>query len=642
MSKITGFDFDYDCISDGEAFQRNHEYGENFIDLKELKEVKDFKRIIGNYAKVFRSDVVKRIAIEKVTVGDFVIVEKGDIIPADATVIEAKQLVVTSLLDNKLIDDDLTNKEVFQGMKVVAGKATLMINKIGKDTVLSGKLLELLEKNNGKYFRKNILGYLLKYLIACGIVAIITLIICLIRFWGTEDFVKSFIYVGNLIMALLPLEFGLILLINTVEIRKRLKSNGIKIKNSLDLVDVDNIRVICVDDKFVSSITVNDMQRLYRAGIRVIMLSSKNKDESKKLAIDSGLSANDDTKIVTGNEVKSMEFEELVNVALDVMVFAEMDVDANNLIVKSLGNIGISVISVGNSFGNIIALKFASLGILIGGKKKNLESKVARIFTQAFDIKVLIELLVAARKFNDSIKKSLKYIIATRVPLILITIMLIILNKNISINPIYVAIVYFVINTIFANWLGTISGDELLVNIEEKKKMFTTKDIGLLILKTVSFVAILACVCFIELHFNLSEEIISYSLIGAILFGCILIAFLDRDKTKAKVIKPNKLKKEKPVKEKLPKVKTPKVAKIKKEERQEEKKSNKEIKEKDLKKVNDEEKHQTTSSVNLPPEKPWMSEEDKAKEINNSVNIKKMGYKNKKQQRTEELKGKML
>jgi len=60
MSKITGFDFDYDCISDGEAFQRNHEYGENFIDLKELKEVKDFKRIIGNYAKVFRSDVVKR------------------------------------------------------------------------------------------------------------------------------------------------------------------------------------------------------------------------------------------------------------------------------------------------------------------------------------------------------------------------------------------------------------------------------------------------------------------------------------------------------------------------------------------------------------------------------------------------------
>ena len=47
MPRIPGFDFDYDCISDGEAFQRNHEYGDNYIDLKALKEVRNFKKVVG-------------------------------------------------------------------------------------------------------------------------------------------------------------------------------------------------------------------------------------------------------------------------------------------------------------------------------------------------------------------------------------------------------------------------------------------------------------------------------------------------------------------------------------------------------------------------------------------------------------------
>lgn len=608
MSKIPGFDFDYDCISDGEAYQRNHEYGDNYIDVKSLKEVGDIKRLIGSHAKVFRSNVVKQIEIDKITIGDFVIIEKGDIVPADAVVIESRGLAVLSLVDNKVIEEDLTNKEVYQGMKVLNGTATIMVAKIGKNTFIGKMLVELLENNKKVTFKEKLIKSFVTFGIICAVLTLVILIFGLIRFWGKTDFYKSFLYAGSFFVALMPVELVFMVALNICEIKKRLKNNGIDVKDAFSLVELDNIKVICVYDSFFNNKNVNDMQRLYRAGIRVIMLSNKTTEAAKKIAVESGLSANENIKVLTANEVKAMGPEELRRNVLEVIAFSEMDSEANTLVIKALESMGVQLVATGLKIEDSLIFKLANMGICVGAKRDNLESRLANAFVKTQDIKTILEMLRIARKFNDSLKKSIRYVIATRVPVFLLTLIAIIVNNGVYINPLYLIGVYWFLNTLFVWLLGTTNGNELILNVEVKKNIFTVKDTLLLALKTFVFSAILVVAYFLLHYFEVEKWIINYALISIAALGCLVIALIGKNKVKEKVIKPKaaKMKVEKPVKEKKTKEKVvvPK----------------------------------TPQAPPPAPEKPWVS--DEKKEENN--NKAKPNNKNKKQQRADELKGKML
>lgn len=564
MATIPGFTFDYDCISDGEALERNHEYGDNFVDIKDIKELGSYRKLLGSYATVFRSNVIKRIEIEKVTIGDFVILVKGDIVPADAVVIESQGLVLMSLTDNKLIEGDLNNKDVYQGMKVLAGTATIMVAKIGPDTFLGKKLKDIISYNHKREYKNKLVKVSIVYSIICVVAFVVTAIVSLIRFWSVGEQYKAITYPMYLLMAMLPVELVLMNKLNIIKMTSRLKNGGVDVKTPFTLVDLDKVKILCVYDDFFSSKNVNDMQRIYRSGIRVIMLSTKNPDYSRQIALDSGISSDKSLRVVTGEELKAMNSAEIRKTVLEVMVFAEMDSEANELVTKALKDMGVPILSMGRNINDVVSEKISDMGILVDGRKETVEYAMANAMTKDKDMKTILEMLRVARKFSDSLKKSILYVMTTRIPLILLTIFAIIMDDKRFLYFWLIPVVYWIWNLLVTSFVGTANGDELILNVDAKKNVFTVQDVVLLILKIFVFSLIIALVYLLVTYLELQDFVMRYIMIGTIAFVCLVMSYFGRNKVKEKVIRKRVKAKIRP--EKPKKVKPEKVAKVEPEE----------------------------------------------------------------------------
>lgn len=159
--------------------------------LKAQKSLEGLKKLSAPKAKVMRNQQVIVIDSEDIVVGDVVLIEAGDIIPADGRIIDSFSLKVNEssltgesmMVDknNLIIEDknigigDKLNS-VFSGCLVVYGRAQFLVTAVGKNTEI-GKINTLLnETKNKKTPLQNNLDKLAKFLV------IVILIVCLILF----------------------------------------------------------------------------------------------------------------------------------------------------------------------------------------------------------------------------------------------------------------------------------------------------------------------------------------------------------------------------------------------------------------------------------------------------------------------------
>lgn len=107
--------------------------------------------------RVKRNGKIEEISTEEVVVGDLVLLESGDKIPADGKLIEGELLVDESSLNGEpkevrkqsvaLINDKGTNKNyVYRGTVVYSKQASMLVTKVGDDTVYGKLAKEIQEK----------------------------------------------------------------------------------------------------------------------------------------------------------------------------------------------------------------------------------------------------------------------------------------------------------------------------------------------------------------------------------------------------------------------------------------------------------------------------------------------------------------
>ena len=131
--------------------------------LKAEQSLDALKQISAPEAKVIRDGVVKQIPSREVTIGDRVLLEAGDCVPADGKLIECASLKVDesaltgeSLSVEKSLDEvpegaalgDQTNR-VFSGSFVTYGRAAYEVTAIGMGTEV-GKIASLLKSTSEK------------------------------------------------------------------------------------------------------------------------------------------------------------------------------------------------------------------------------------------------------------------------------------------------------------------------------------------------------------------------------------------------------------------------------------------------------------------------------------------------------------
>lgn len=184
--------------------------------MKAEQSLNSLKQLSAPDAKVVRDGQLMQVPAKEVTVGDEVIVEAGDLIPADGKLLTVASLKVDesaltgeSLSVEKSLDEvpegaalgDQTNR-VFSGSFVTYGRASFEVTEVGMSTEV-GKIAGLLKNASEKQtpLQKNLDDFGKKLsitiLVFCGILFAISVI-------RGESIVNAFLFAVALAVAAIP------------------------------------------------------------------------------------------------------------------------------------------------------------------------------------------------------------------------------------------------------------------------------------------------------------------------------------------------------------------------------------------------------------------------------------------------------
>lgn len=208
-------------------------------------------------ALVIRDGITQRIAGRDLVVGDVLILEEGDRIPADARIYEGHDL----LIDESLLTGEsepiskASGNFVHSGCMVVRGSALSEVISIGAHTEL-GKIGKSLEQiNNSESPLQEDLKVLVKRftIFALGLSGIVFLIYGVAH----HDWLKGALTAISLIMALLPEEFTVILTVFMALGVWRISRQQVLTRYTPIIETLGSITTLCVDK--TGTLTENKM-----------------------------------------------------------------------------------------------------------------------------------------------------------------------------------------------------------------------------------------------------------------------------------------------------------------------------------------------------------------------------------------------
>lgn len=171
------------------------------------KSLEALKELAAPTCKVIRDGVLKVINSIEVTIGDLIILEAGDRIPADGTFIESSGIMIDeSLLTGESVgvskDSKKGKNQGFMGTTVLKGRGILLIDSIGMDTEM-GKIANLLDNiEEDKSPLRERLDSLGKILVAlCLIICAVVTVLGILR--GNE-ITEMFLLGVSLAVAAIP------------------------------------------------------------------------------------------------------------------------------------------------------------------------------------------------------------------------------------------------------------------------------------------------------------------------------------------------------------------------------------------------------------------------------------------------------
>jgi len=237
--------------------------------------VKALKELVSPVAKVIRDGKRKEIPQEEVTVGDIVILDSGDKIPADLRIIESARLQIDeSILTGESITIDKTDEVIqneinsigdminmaFMGTIVTFGRGKGIVVKIGKDTEL-GKIASLtqnieLEKTP---LEKKLDSFSKRLSLILGIICIAIFALNLKNTGtGLKAIQDTFIFAVSLAVAAIPESLPAVTtIVLSLGIGRMSKRNAV-VKRLSSVETLGSTTVICTDK--TGTITENKMK----------------------------------------------------------------------------------------------------------------------------------------------------------------------------------------------------------------------------------------------------------------------------------------------------------------------------------------------------------------------------------------------
>ena len=219
------------------------------------------KNLTQPNSQVIRNGVVVEIPSEELVVGDSLMVEEGNTVPADGTIVHSNDFSVNeSILTGESLsvfkDASKMDHKIFGGTTVASGLAIATITEIGNSTRLGkiGKSLEGIEEEKTP-LEKQISNFVKQMSIWGGI---IFLLVWGINYLQSRELLESLLKALTLAMSVLPEEIPVAFTTFMALGAYRLMKMGIVVKQMKTVETLGSATVICTDK--TGTITQNKME----------------------------------------------------------------------------------------------------------------------------------------------------------------------------------------------------------------------------------------------------------------------------------------------------------------------------------------------------------------------------------------------
>jgi len=246
---------------------------------KAEKSIEALRRLVAPRAKVVRDGLVQEIASRDVVRGDIVLIEEGDEVPADARLIESKDLAIdeSSLTgesesvkkEAKVLEEDMPLAErrnlLFMTTVVTRGKGKAVVVETGMNTEvgkIAEEIREIKERPTSFQLELNALGKKITY----GIIGIIAFILLVQFLIGAADFATIFLTAIALAVASIPEGLPAVVTIALALGTKRMVKRNSLVKKLPVVESLGSVDTICTDKTGTLTEGLMTVRKLYFDG----------------------------------------------------------------------------------------------------------------------------------------------------------------------------------------------------------------------------------------------------------------------------------------------------------------------------------------------------------------------------------------
>ncbi|MFM8270195.1 MAG: cation-translocating P-type ATPase, partial [Pseudomonadota bacterium] len=217
------------------------------LQIRAQKALKALSANILNVVKVVRDGEIQEIPTENLVVGDAILFEEGQSLPADGTIIEAQNLKINeAALTGESIPVDKTVGAPFWGGTVpLQGRGIGIIESTGRNTRF-GKIASLLEKTEAETspLQKKVNHLIHRFL---WVALLLAGLLFVIEFWRENGWIHSLIVSATFGMSAIPEEFPLVFTLYLSLGAWRLSRHGVLVKSLPSVEALGSVDVICTD-----------------------------------------------------------------------------------------------------------------------------------------------------------------------------------------------------------------------------------------------------------------------------------------------------------------------------------------------------------------------------------------------------------
>lgn len=191
-------------------------------------------------------------------------------------------------------------------------------------------------------------------------------------------------------------------------------NNGESIPEDLSKCKLNFLGLVGLQDPPRKSVK-EDIESCTKAGVRVVMITGDNGITASAIADKVGIE--NSNKIITGDELDSINDEELREKVKYVNIFSRVIPEHKMRIVKAFKDNGEIVAMTGDGVNDAAALKYADIGISMGKKGAEVAREASDLILLDDNFRTIVDTIKDGRRIYDNIRKAIGYVFAIHIPI---------------------------------------------------------------------------------------------------------------------------------------------------------------------------------------------------------------------------------